>query len=90
MPSYKRLNGVAHDIVEHAVSGLSYLHPHIVNTCKKAGLSEITLDLLSASPLPAGVRVDKPCVLAIQTLHRTFVGSWQSWVSAYRMCVLLC
>ena len=73
VPNYKHLNGVAHDILAHAMSGLSYLHPHIANICRASGLSAITLDLLLASPLPADVRADKPCVLATQALHRKFV-----------------
>jgi hypothetical protein len=73
VPSDKRLNGLAHDIVAHAVSGLSYLHPHIAETCRASGLPSLTLDLLSPSPLPADIRAEKPCVLATEALHRTFV-----------------
>jgi hypothetical protein len=72
MPSDKRLNGITRDIAHHAASGLSFLHPHIVQLCRAVGLSEIMLDLTSASPLPADVTAEKPCVLSTQALHRTF------------------
>ncbi len=50
MPSSKLLNGVAHDILHHAMSGLSCLHPHLSQTCRTAGVTEITLDLMRESP----------------------------------------
>ena len=73
MPSRKHLNGAAYDIMHHAVSGLSYLHPHIAQTCRAAGLPALTLDLMRPSPLPPDISAEEPCVLATQTLHRTFV-----------------
>ena len=78
MPSSKLLNGVAHDIAHHAISGLSYLHPHLSQTCRKAGITEIALDLMSESPLPSSVPDCQPLRLASQALHRTFVGILES------------
>jgi hypothetical protein len=74
MPSQKLLNGVAHDIMDHAMSGLSYLHPHLTQTCRSAQITDVTLDLMSESPLPATIPQYQPLVLASQTLHRTFVA----------------
>ena len=74
MPSYKLLNGVAHDIMDHAMSGLSYLHPHLSQTCRSAQISDVTLDLMRESPLPATIQQYQPLVMACQTLHRTFVA----------------
>src|SRR5947209_5925709 len=74
MPSSKLLNGVAHDIMDHAMSGLSYLHPHLTQTCRSARITDVTLDLMRESPLPATIPHCEPLVLASQTLHRTFVG----------------
>jgi hypothetical protein len=74
VPSQKLLNGIAHDIMDHAMSGLSYLHPHLTQTCRSAKITEVTLDLMQESPLPSTIPQYKPLVLASQTLHRTFVG----------------
>jgi hypothetical protein len=74
MPSEKLLNGVAHDIMDHAMSGLSYLHPHLTQTCRSARISDVTLDLMSESPLPAQCPQYQPLVLASRALHRTFVA----------------
>ena len=73
MPSDKLLKGAAFDILHHAASGLSFLHPHLARTCRAAGLSSITLDLLSESPLPAGIEADEPSRLSTAALHRRFV-----------------
>ena len=78
MPSSKLLNGVTHDIAHHALSGLSYLHPHLTQVCKKAGRLSVTLDLLQESPLPADLPDYEPLRLASQSVHRTFVGILQS------------
>jgi hypothetical protein len=78
MPSSKLLNGVAHDIAHHALSGLSYLHPHLTQVCKRAGRASVTLDLLRESPLPADFPDYEPLKLASQALHRTFVGILES------------
>ncbi|MDB6058965.1 MAG: hypothetical protein JWO95_2809 [Verrucomicrobiales bacterium] len=78
MPSNKLLNGVTHDIAHHALSGLSWLHPHLTQNRKRAGLAELTLDLLSESPLPANVPDYQPLRLASQALHRTFIGIVES------------
>jgi hypothetical protein len=74
MPSYKLLNGVAHDIMDHAMSGLSYLHPHLTKTCRSAQITDVTLDLMCESPLPATIPQYQPLVAASQALHRTFVA----------------
>jgi hypothetical protein len=78
MPSSKLLNGVAHDIAHHALSGLSYLHPHLTQVCKRAGRASVALDLLRESPLPAEFPDYEPLRLASQALHRTFVGILES------------
>ena len=78
MPSSKLLNGVAHDIAHHALSGLSYLHPHLTQVCKRARCATVTLDLLRESPLPADFPDYEPLRLASQALHRTFIGILES------------
>jgi hypothetical protein len=78
MPSSKLLNGVAHDIAHHAMSGLSSLHPHLSQTCRKKGITDLTLDLVSDSPLPVNVHDYEPLRLASRALHQTFVGILES------------
>ena len=77
MPSFKRLNGVAYDIAHHALSGLSYLHPHLAQACRGSGRTSVRLDLLREMPLPDDVPEHEPLRLASQALHGTFVGILQ-------------
>jgi hypothetical protein len=60
--------------MDHAMSGLSYLHPHLTQTCRSARITDVTLDLMRESPLPATIPQYQSLVLASQTLHRPFVG----------------
>jgi hypothetical protein len=78
MPSSKLLNGVAHDILHHAMSGLSCLHQHLSQTCRTAGVTEITLDLMRESPLPTNIPVCQPLILACRAVHRKFLGIVES------------
>jgi len=78
MPKMKLLNGVAHDIAHHAMSSLSCLHPHLSETCRKAGVWEVALDLRRESPLPSTLPNYEPLRLASQALHRAFVGILQT------------
>ena len=74
MPSQKHLNGLAHNILDHAVSGLSYLQPHLAQIARATDVGTITLDLLSASPLPPAFHSLRPAVFACESLHRTFLS----------------
>ena len=78
MPSSKLLNGVTHDIAHHAMSGLSWLYPHLTQTCRKADITEVVFDLTSKTPLPSSIPDYEPLRLASQALHRTFVGILES------------
>jgi hypothetical protein len=51
------------------MSGLSYLHPHLTQTCLSARITDVTLDLMRESPLPATIPQYQPLVLASQTLQ---------------------
>jgi hypothetical protein len=52
MTSIKKLSSVCHNIAHHAVSGLSYVHPHLRQACKGIGIDTITIDLLREQPCP--------------------------------------
>ena len=52
MASRKRLNGVSHSIAHHAVSGLSWLHPHLRESCRLIGVNSMVVNLLATEPCP--------------------------------------
>ena len=66
MTSLKFLKGVTHDIVHHAFSGLSYLHPHLGQACRHSQVSSVVLDLSRDPAYPAAFQVSPPLALATQ------------------------
>lgn len=73
MTSLKQLKGVAHDIAHHAQSGLSFVHPHLGQACRAAGVTSAWLDLLEERPYPEGLPVLRPLELALGALRDKFV-----------------
>jgi hypothetical protein len=73
MPSLKPLNGIAHDLAHHAQSGLSWLHPHLGQVCREAGVSVAVVELATPSPYPLGLPKSPPLVLALVGLHQKLV-----------------
>ena len=73
MAKHNVLAGAAHDIAHHAASGLSYLSPHMAQALRSAGITTTTVELLDASPYPAGAGELKPLRLALQSLSATAV-----------------
>lgn len=72
MASRKHLNAVAHDIAHHAVSGLSFLHPHLGQACRRAKTLEVTLELTRGEPLPSDFPTSEPLLNAARSLYKTF------------------
>jgi hypothetical protein len=72
--SIKRLRGVAHNLAHHAQSGLSYLHPHLAEACKKAAIQSVSFDLLPESPYPSELASCEPLRLALVELREWFFG----------------
>jgi hypothetical protein len=72
MPTQRHLNAVAHDIAHHAVSGLSYIHPHLGQVMRELNIDEVELNLLSEIPLPPILRGRKPLDLSSQALRSMF------------------
>jgi hypothetical protein len=68
MPSAKKLSGLCHNIAHHAVSGLSFVHPHVVATCRSGGLDFLSVDLLQADPCPERFRDVTPLRLSLRAL----------------------
>lgn len=52
MPRRKRLRSVCQSIAHHAVSGLSYIHPHVLHACRSVGMGNMQVNLLVADPCP--------------------------------------
>lgn len=73
MPSEKRFSSVCHNIAHHAVSGLSYVHPHLRRACKTAGLESIVIDLGPGNPCPTQFQSIEPLRLSLQSLRNTFI-----------------
>jgi len=74
MPSIKRLSSVCHSIAHHAVSSLSYVHPHLRQACKRAGLDSITIDLMREQPCPDQFLSIEPLRLSLKALQEKFKG----------------
>jgi len=73
MGSLKSLQAAAHDIGHHAQSGLSYIHPHLGQACRQAGVDQARVDLLTDAPYPAGLPDHQPLALALLNLRRRFL-----------------
>jgi hypothetical protein len=74
MTSQRALAGVAHDIAHHAVSGVSYVHPHLHQACQAVGVREASVDLVVADPYPPGLPQVEPLRLALSALRDRFFG----------------
>jgi hypothetical protein len=68
----KRLRSVCHSIAHHAVSGLSYVHPHLLATIRSSGLDHLTIDLLDSEPCPEPFRSLEPLLLSLRGLKNKF------------------
>ncbi len=71
MSSHKRLKSVAHSLAHHAVSALSYVHPHLSESCEREGLSSIEIDLMAANSCPKQFLGNKPLELSLNELKVT-------------------
>ena len=72
MATQKRLSSVCHSTAHHAVSGLSYLHPHLRQACRLANLSNVTVELLAENPYPHNLVHLQPLFLALAALKVKF------------------
>lgn len=69
----KRLNGVAHDLGDHAVSGLACLTHNLYRVCAEAGNLEIVVHVHPPA-YPAGLRRDARLETALSSLNEFFTG----------------
>jgi len=73
MSSHKRLNSVAHSLAHHAVSGLSYVNPHLSEACEKVGLHCIEIELLTKNSCPLQFLGNEPLELSLNELKLTLM-----------------
>ena len=72
MASEKRLSSVCHSIAHHAVSGLSYVHPHLRQACRMADENSVLIDLCNSNPYPENLRTNQPLEQALLSLQSRF------------------
>lgn len=67
-----RLDNVCQSIAHHAASGVSYVHPHVLTACRRAGVDHMSLDLLDSEPCPETFRDIEPLCVSLRKLRDTF------------------
>lgn len=72
MPSHKRLRSVCHSIAHHAVSGLSYVHPHLRQACRAIGAPCVRVELKLEDPCPEVFLKNEPLHLSLLALRQKF------------------
>ena len=72
MPSQRVLQSVAHNLGHHAVSGLSFLVPHVFRAARHSGQLTVSIDLLADEPLPRTFSIDEPLRLSVGALRERF------------------
>ncbi len=78
MTKRKRLNSVAHSIAHHAVSALSYVHPHLGEACADVGVHHVVIDVMQDDPCPPEFRDRRPLRLSVGKLKETLSGILES------------
>jgi hypothetical protein len=72
MPRRKRLRSVCHSTAHHAVSGVSFVHPHVLQACGEAGVRSMEIDLLQSEPCPAQYLPNELLRLSLRSLKERF------------------
>lgn len=73
MVSFKKLRNAVFSTVQHSVSGLCFIHPHIGEACLNIGLGEISLELIDLKISPELPNKSKELHLSSEALKNTFV-----------------
>jgi hypothetical protein len=60
--------------MDHAVSGLGFLTPHIVSFCATAGESNLQLNLVPTAPASTDARHPRPLRMAAEACQRKFIA----------------
>jgi hypothetical protein len=73
MASSKRLSSVSHSIAHHAVSGLSYVHPHLKLAAKSLADTTALIDLLADDACPQRFSEIAPVNASLNSLKKRFL-----------------
>lgn len=76
--SNKRLRSAIHGIGQHSLSGLSYLHPHLGEFCRRAGCRSASIDLLTGEVESLGRKPSGPLRKAAACLPARFAAILES------------
>jgi hypothetical protein len=78
MAAQKRLASVCHSIAHHAVSGVSFVHPHLRQALRAAGEKTVVVDLLRDDTCPPALRDNRNLATALRSLHARFLDILRS------------
>jgi len=73
MAKESKLQGVANNTLDHAVSGLGLLPPHVTDFCLASGERRLRLELLPTAPVSTDGRLPGPLRLAAEACRERFV-----------------
>jgi len=73
MISCKKLRNAVYSTVQHSVSGLCFIHPHIGDACIEMGTREITLWLTDLEFFPELRNITRELRLSSNALKSTFI-----------------
>jgi len=69
----KRLQSVAHNTMDHAVSGLGFLTPHVVEFFAVSDQRKLSVNLLVDDPLAGSGPLSQPLTTALQSCRQRFL-----------------
>ena len=72
MTSTKKLRNVVNSTVQHSVSGLCFIHPHLGVACKQGGINSISINLLESEFIPKLIKITKELELSTNALRNKF------------------
>ncbi|MCH7396151.1 hypothetical protein MMP66_18040 [Acinetobacter dispersus] len=78
MVSHKRLNSVSHSIAHHAVSSLSYVHPHLRQAAKACAKENVCINLLAVEHYPRYLPEIIPLKCGLVSLKQRFIEILES------------
>jgi hypothetical protein len=73
MVSCKKLRNAVYSTVQHSVSGLCFIHPHMGEACIAMGLTKVSLDLLGLNFIPELKSIPKELKLSSEALKEKFI-----------------
>jgi hypothetical protein len=73
VPSQKRFASISQSLAHHALSGLSYISPHLGRAARAAAVETVSVELLAQDPFPVGLPRSEPLELALSSLRQWFI-----------------